>query len=61
MELVIETKKAIRYGQHKLNEDDVQAVVDMLRSGPITQGQTVEKFGESLASNSWREVRKCGI
>lgn len=47
-----ERTKRIPYGRHQLDEDDIEAVVDVLRNGPITQGQTVEEFGESLAATT---------
>ena len=34
---------------HKLDDDDIQAVVDVLKNGPITQGHHVEEFGQALA------------
>ena len=39
----------IPYGLHEIDESDIQAVVEVLRSGTITQGQTVEDFGQALA------------
>jgi perosamine synthetase len=41
--------KHIPYGLHKLDDVDIQAVVDILKSGHITQGQTVEDYGQALA------------
>ena len=41
--------KNIPYGQHKLDSDDIEAVVDILEKSTITQGQTVEDFGQALA------------
>lgn len=41
--------KKIPYGLHKLDEKDIEAVVNILKNGPITQGQTVEDFGQALA------------
>ena len=41
--------KKIHYGQHELEDNDIQAVVDILKKGTITQGQTVEDFGQALA------------
>ena len=41
--------KKIPYGRHELDENDIQSVVDILRKGTITQGQTVEDFGQALA------------
>lgn len=42
-------KNKIPYGLHELDDDDIQAVVDILKKGPITQGQTVKDFGQALA------------
>ena len=41
--------KKIPYGRHELDDNDIQAVVDILQKGDITQGQTVENFGQALA------------
>lgn len=42
-------RKNIPYGRHELDADDIQAVVDILTNGPLTQGQSVEDFGQALA------------
>ena len=42
--------KNIPYGQHELDSDDIKAVVDILEKSTITQGQTVEDFGQALAN-----------
>ena len=42
--------KRIPYGQHKLDDDDIQAVIDIPKSDQITQGETVENFGQELAN-----------
>jgi len=39
----------IPYGKHYIDEDDIQAVVDVLRSGFLTQGPTVEAFENAIA------------
>ena len=39
----------ISYGKHHIDEDDIQAVVDVLRSGVLTQGLTVEAFEQAIA------------
>jgi len=44
-----QTDKNIPYGQHELDESDIQAVLEILKNGPITQGQTVDDFGQALA------------
>jgi perosamine synthetase len=41
--------KKISYGFHHIDDDDIEAVVDILKKGHITQGQTVEDFGQALA------------
>lgn len=42
----------IPYGLHEIDEEDIDAVVEILRRGPITQGRTVDEFGESLADTT---------
>jgi len=39
----------IPYGKHYIEEDDIQAVVDILRNGHLTQGPTVEAFEKAVA------------
>jgi UDP-4-amino-4,6-dideoxy-N-acetyl-beta-L-altrosamine transaminase len=39
----------IPYGKHHIDEDDIQAVVDVLRSGVLTQGPAVEAFERAIA------------
>jgi len=39
----------IPYGKHHIDEDDIQAVVDILRSSHLTQGPTVEAFENAVA------------
>jgi UDP-4-amino-4,6-dideoxy-N-acetyl-beta-L-altrosamine transaminase len=39
----------IPYGKHHLDEDDIQAVVEVLRSGVLTQGPAVEAFEDAIA------------
>lgn len=39
----------IPYGRHYIDEDDIQAVVDVLRSGVLTQGPAVEAFERAIA------------
>ena len=40
----------IPYGKHYIDEDDIEAVVDVLRNGPITQGPKIEAFEEAIAN-----------
>jgi perosamine synthetase len=42
----------IPYGRHHLDEEDIEAVVEILRNGPITQGEAVEQFGQRLAETT---------
>tara|TARA_Y100001934_G_scaffold283143_1_gene400767 strand:+ start:4829 stop:6010 length:1182 start_codon:yes stop_codon:yes gene_type:complete len=44
--------KKIPYGQHEFDQSDYKAVMDVLKNGPITQGQTVEDFGQALADHA---------
>lgn len=39
----------IPYGRHSLDEKDIEAVVDVLRQGPLTQGPRIEVFEKSVA------------
>ncbi len=42
-------QKMIPYGRHFLDEDDIQAVVDVLRNGSLTQGPMVAEFERTVA------------
>ncbi len=39
----------IPYGKHHIDEEDIQAVVDVLRNGLLTQGPAVEAFEHAIA------------
>lgn len=39
----------IPYGRQNVDEDDIQAIVDTIKSGWITQGPKIREFEESLA------------
>jgi UDP-4-amino-4,6-dideoxy-N-acetyl-beta-L-altrosamine transaminase len=39
----------IPYGKHHIDEDDIQAVVDILRSSFLTQGPAVDAFEKAVA------------
>lgn len=39
----------IPYGKHHIDEDDIAAVVDVLRGGLLTQGPAVESFERAVA------------
>jgi len=40
----------IPYGKHFIDEDDIQAVVDVLRGGQLTQGPAIEAFECAIAN-----------
>ena len=40
----------IPYGKHHIDEEDIQAVVNVLRSGALTQGPAVEAFEKAVAN-----------
>ncbi|MBI3803038.1 MAG: UDP-4-amino-4,6-dideoxy-N-acetyl-beta-L-altrosamine transaminase [Nitrospirae bacterium] len=42
--------RTIPYGRQTIDEDDIQAVVDVLRSDWLTQGPTVDSFEAALAA-----------
>lgn len=44
-----EQKKEIPYGRQSISEQDIQAVVDVLRSDWLTQGPAVERFERGVA------------
>lgn len=46
----IKTDKLIPYGKHHLDEDDIQAVTNVLRHGWLTQGPVVREFEESFSA-----------
>lgn len=39
----------IPYGKHHIDEEDIQAVINVLRSGILTQGPIVEQFEREIA------------
>lgn len=39
----------IPYGKHHIDEDDIKSVIEVLRSGILTQGPTVEAFENAIA------------
>lgn len=41
--------KYIPYGKHYIDQDDIDAVVDCLQSGVLTQGNYINKFEKSIA------------
>ncbi len=49
----MDARTTIPYGRQSISEDDIQAVVDILRSDWLTQGPTVPAFEQAVAD-------KCG-
>ena len=39
----------IPYGKHHIDEEDIQAVVDVLKNGALTQGPVIEAFERTIA------------
>ena len=44
----------IPYGRHSINQDDIDAVIDVLHSDWLTQGATVPRFESAVAD-------RCGV
>ena len=44
------TPPSIPYGKHSISEDDIQAVINVLRSDFLTQGPVVPAFEQSVAN-----------
>ena len=42
-------RKIIPYGKHYIDEDDISAVVEVLRHKNLTQGDEVESFEKAVA------------
>jgi len=49
MATIEKSTKFLPYGRQTITEDDIQAVVEILRSDRLTQGPTVENFEAALA------------
>ncbi|MFB6307350.1 MAG: DegT/DnrJ/EryC1/StrS family aminotransferase [Flavobacteriales bacterium] len=47
--MTTEQNKTIPYGKHHITDEDIQAVVDVLRSDHLTQGPKVKEFEEAFA------------
>lgn len=48
------SRSFLPYGRHSIDEDDIEAVVEVLRNGPLTCGPKVEEFEADFA-------RKIGV
>lgn len=44
------SRRLIPYGKHHVDEEDINAVLDVLRSNYLTQGPMVEKFEQAIAN-----------
>ena len=55
----IKEMKHIPYGRQSISEEDIQAVIDVLKSDFITQGPNVNKFEESLAEKVGAKYAVC--
>ena len=42
-------EKFIPYGRHYIDDDDIEAVVDVLRDGWLTQGPRISEFEKRFA------------
>ena len=40
----------IPYGKHFIDEDDIAAVIEVLKSSNLTQGPAVDKFEQDIAN-----------
>jgi UDP-4-amino-4,6-dideoxy-N-acetyl-beta-L-altrosamine transaminase len=47
--MTVATSALIPYGRHHIDEDDVEAVVALLRQGALTQGPAIEAFEDAVA------------
>ena len=42
-------KEVIPYGKHFIDDHDIEAVIDVLKNHPLTQGHFVTSFEEEVA------------
>ena len=49
--------KILPYGQHAIDEEDIECVIKILKTSQITQGETVEQFGKLLAKYAGARCR----
>lgn len=47
--MTVVTQALIPYGRHHIDEEDIEAVVDLLRTGALTQGPAIEAFEAAVA------------
>ncbi len=50
-------KTFLPYGRQSIDESDIQAVVDTLRSDWLTTGPKVAEFEEAFAARTGRQIR----
>ena len=41
-------KEFIPYGKHKISKDDIQSVIDVLKSDFLTQGPKIKEFEDKV-------------
>ena len=51
------TKSFLPYGRQEITEEDINAVIDTLRSPYLTQGPTVPTFERALQSIAWHRIQ----
>src|SRR5688572_23965233 len=47
--MTVVTQALIPYGRHHIDEEDIEAVVQLLRTGALTQGPAIEAFESAVA------------
>ncbi|MBI1911716.1 MAG: UDP-4-amino-4,6-dideoxy-N-acetyl-beta-L-altrosamine transaminase [Deltaproteobacteria bacterium] len=52
-------RKAISYGRQTIDQDDINSVVDVLKSDMLTQGPKVEEFEEALKNYTGAKYAVC--
>ena len=51
-------KDYIPYGKHFIDQDDVNAVVDILENHNLTQGNAVKRFEDAVAEAALRSCSR---
>lgn len=52
-------RKPISYGRQHITEEDIQAVVDTLKSDYLTQGPKIPEFEQAVCPLRRGKVRSC--
>lgn len=50
-------RKPISYGRQHITEEDIQAVVDTLKSDYLTQGPKIPEFEQAFAATSGQSTQ----